>query len=57
MLYFELSNGERLELDECGDMIEATLYNKDGVEIDSVNWLADSICNILFKDVETMEEE
>lgn len=57
MLYFELPNGERMALHECGDMVEATLYNEDGVEIDSVNWLAESICNILFKDVEIEEEE
>lgn len=56
MLYFELSNGERMELDECGDMVEATLYDENGVEIDSVNWLTDSIRNILFKDVESMEK-
>lgn len=48
MLYFELSSGKRLGLDECGDMVEATLYDESGVEIDSVDWLADSVCGMLF---------
>ena len=49
MLMFELSNGKRLELDECGEMVEATLYDENGLEVDSVDWLADAICKMLFE--------
>ncbi|EXG87756.1 hypothetical protein K413DRAFT_4655 [Clostridium sp. ASBs410] len=48
MLLFELNNGKRMKLDECVDMIEATLYDENGVEIDSVDWLADTVCEMLF---------
>ncbi len=48
MLAFDLTNGSRMVLDECDDMIEVTLYDENGIEINFVDWLADSVCEMLF---------
>ena len=48
MLYFVLSNGKRMTLEDCGDCLNAKLWTENGEYMCEINWDIDSIADMLF---------
>lgn len=48
MLDFVLNSGKRMTLEECGGVLLAKLYTKDGEYMGAITWEADTISDMLF---------
>ena len=49
---FELNEGKTMELEEAGDVLVATLFDKHGYVMGLINWDANSVCDMLFCETE-----